>query len=120
MWERLLQGKGPSAGPGHQPAFEKAKDALFVDYTKNKPTELYQGYLDKEIALKQKEFQIEEECLNKYGDQWKFNFDKRLQASKEHIEFQRVAKVVQPHLKAIEVWEHGPLVHNLNHMRQGT
>ena len=119
MWERLLQGKGPSAGPEHQPAFEKAKHALFVDYTRNQPTQLYQDYLDKEIALKQKKFQIEEECRNKYGDQWKSNFDKRLEASKEHTEFQHVAEVVQCHLKAIEVWEHGPLVHNLNHMKQG-
>ena len=119
MWERLLQGKGPRAGPEHQPAFEKARHALFLDYTRHKPTELYQDYLDKEIALKQKEFQIEEECRNMYGDQWKVNFDKRLQVSKEYIEFERIAEVVQPHLDAIEVWEHGPLVHNLNHMRQG-
>ena len=120
MWERLLQGKGPRAGPEHQPAFEEAKRVLFVDYDKNKPTELYQGYLDKEIALKQKEFQIEEECREKYGDQWRVNFDKKSQVSKEYIEFQCAAKVVQPHLDAIEIWRHGPLVHNLNHMKQGT
>ena len=120
MWERLLRGKGPRVGPEHQPAFEKARDALFVDYDKHKPTKLYQDYLDGEIALKQKEFQIEDECQNKYGDQWKVNFDERLKVSKEYKEFQRAAEVVQPHLDAIEVWKHGPLVHKLNHMRQGT
>ena len=119
MWERLLQGTGPKAGPEHQAAFEKAKRTLFVNYTTHKPTALYQGYLDKEIALKQKELQLEDECQEKYGDQWKVNFDKRLKLSKEYIEFQRAADVVKPHLDAIEVWKHGPLVHNLNQMRQG-
>ena len=119
MWERLLQEKGPIAGPNEQPAFEKARRVLFVDYDKHKPTELYQDYLDKEIALRQKEFQIEEECQDHYGDQWKVKFDRRLQVSKEYIEFQRAAKVVQPHLDAIEVWKHGPLVHKLKQLEQG-
>ena len=48
MWERLLQGKGPKAGPEHRPAFEKAKSVLFKNYDQNNCTELYQGYLDKE------------------------------------------------------------------------
>ena len=120
MWERLLQGKGPRAGPEHQPAFEKAKRALFVDYDNHKPTELYQNYLDKEIALKQKELQMKDECQNQYGDQWKVKFDEKLQVSKEYIEFQRAVDVVKPYMDDIEVWKHGPLVHNLNHMKQGT
>ena len=120
MWERLLDQKGPKAGPNEQPAFEEAKRKLFVDYDKHKPTELYQDYLDKEIALKQKEIQIEDECENRYGDQWKAKYDRRLQGSKEYIELQRAAKVVQPHLDAIEVWQHGPLVHELNQMKQGS
>ena len=120
MWERLLQGNGPRPGPEHQPAFEKARHALFMDYTRDKPTELYQGYLDKEVALKQKELELERESQKSYGDQWKVNFDKSLKASKEYLEFQRVAEVVKPHLDAIAVWKHGPLVHNLNNMRQGS
>ena len=115
MWERLLQGK---AGSEYHPAFEEAKRVLFVDYDKHKPTELYQGYLDKEIALKKKEQQIKKEC-QKDGDQMESNFNERLQVSKEYIEFQRAAKVVQPHLDAIEVWKHGPLVYQLNYLKQG-
>ena len=118
MWERLLQGEGPRAGPKQQPAFEKAKNVLFMDYDKNKPTELYQDYLDKKIALNQKELQIKDE-YQKDSDRWKGNFNERLQLSKEYTEFQHVAQVVKPHLDAIEVWEHGPLFRNLNHMKQG-
>ena len=120
MWERLLQGKGPRAGPEHQPAFEKARRALFVDYDKKKPTKLYQDYCDKEIALEQMKIELEDKCQEKYGDQWKVNYERRLKVSKEHIEFERAAAVVKPHLDAIEIWEHGPLVRNLNHMKQGT
>ena len=120
MWETFLREKGPTAGPDHEPAFEKAKRALFLDYDKHKLTELHQDYLDKEIALKQKEFEIEEECRDKYGDQWKVKFDKKLKVSREYIEFRRSAEVVQPHLDAIEVWKHGPLVLEYRRMKKGT
>ena len=120
MWETLLLEKGPKAGPDEQSAFQEAKNALFVDYDKHKPTELYQDYLSKEIALKQKEFEIEDKCQDQYGDQWKVKFDRRLQVSKEYIEFQHAAKVVKPHLDAIEVWKHGPLFHHLDYLKQGT
>ena len=63
---------------------------------------------------------MEDECRKKHFDQWEIHFDKGLKASKEYMEFQQVAEVVQPHLDAIKVWKGGPLVHNLNHMKQGT
>ena len=119
MWERLLQEEGPKVGEELRPAFEEARDALFVEYNKNKCTELYQDYLDKEIALNQKELQIKEECQKDHGDQWESNFNDKLQHSKEYIEFQHAAKVVQPHLDVIEVWQHGPLVHKLKQLKQG-
>ena len=119
MWERLPQERGPKAGPSERAAFEQAKRKLFVNYDQHKPTELYQGYLDKEIDLKKKEQQIREECQND-GDQWERNFDEKLQSSKEYIEFQHAAEVVKPHLDDIEVWKHGPLVHKLRHIEQGT
>ena len=96
----------------NRPAFEKARDALFA--TKK----LYKDYLDKEIALNQKKLQIKDECQKHV--QWESNFNEKLQHSKEFIEFERAGKVVQPHLDAIEVWEHGPLVHKLRQLRQGT
>ena len=120
MFERLLRQKGQTAGPDHQPAFEKAKNVLYADYDTRQITELYQDYLDKEIALKQNKIIMKQEFQIKYGDQWQSNFNKWLQHSKEYIEFQRAAEVVQPHLDAVEVWKHGPLVHKLNQMRQGT
>ena len=119
MWERLLQEEGPKAGEEHKQAFEKARDELFAKYKEKKPKKLYQDYLDKEIALNEKKLQIRGECQND-GDQWESNFKEKLQHSKEYIEFEHAAKVVQPHLDAIEVWEHGPLVHKLRQMRQGT
>ena len=119
MWERLLQEDGPKAGKEHKPAFEKARDALFANYEEDKHKKLYQDYLDKKIALKQKKDQIKTECLKSYGDQWESNFNEKLQNSKEYIEFESAAKVVQPYLNAIEVWEYGPLGHRLRQMRQG-
>ena len=120
LWETLLLEKGPKAGPDEQSAFREAKKALFVDYDKHKPTELYQDYLDKEIVLKQKELEIKRESIKDYGDQWKVNFDESLKASKEYLEFEHVTNVVKPHLDAIEVWKHGPLFHHLNHLKQGS
>ena len=118
MWERLLQEEGPKAGEKHKPAFEKAKEALFADYKEKKRKKLYQNYVDKEIALKQRKLQIKEECQKNDGDQWESNFNEKFQNSKEYIEFERAAKVVQPNLHAIEIWEHGLLVHKLRQMRQ--
>ena len=116
MWKRLLRKKGPKPGPEEEPAFQKAKLALFVDYDKNLPTKLYKEYHDKEDALKQKEHQIDCGSQKNYGDQRKVN----LKTSKEYSDFQRVAERVKHHLDAIKVWEHGPLVHDLDHMKQGT
>ena len=118
MWERLLEEKGPKAGKEHKPAFEKARDALFVKYKDNKLTKLYQDYRDKEVAMKDKKLQIKEECQND-GDQWESKFKEKFENSKEYIEFEHAAKVVEPHLEAIEVWEQGPLFHKLKQMKQG-
>ena len=120
MWTRLLQGRGPRAGPEEQPAFAEAKRALYVDYDKKLPTELYKEYRVKEHALMQKELQIEDELREKYGDQWKVYFDKRLKASKEYLDFQYASEEVKPHLDAIKIWIHGPLVHDLDSLKQGT
>ena len=120
MWERLLQEEGPKAGKEHKQGFEKARDVLFTKYKERRPTKLYQDYLDKEIALNQKKLQIKEECQKSDGDQWESNFNEKFQNSKEYIEFESAAKVVQPNLDAIEEWECGPLVHKLKQMRQGT
>ena len=120
LWERLLQEEGPKAGEEHQPAFEEAMHALFGGNDQSKHTKLYQDYLDKKIALNQKKLQIKKECQKEYGDHWESNFNDNLQLSKEYTEFEDVSNLVQPHLDAIEVQKHGPLVHKLKQMEQGT
>ena len=120
MWEGLLDEKGPKAGPDEQSAFQEAKKALYKDYNKNEHTALYEDYLIKSFALKQTELQIQRELKEKDGDQWKVNFNETLNASKEYCEFQQVAELVEPHLDAIKVWQHGPLVHQLNRLKQGS
>jgi len=119
MWEKLLQGKGPNPGPQHQAAFEKARKLLYVEYRNDRKTKLYQNYLTEKNALEQKKIKLQDECRKKYGDQWKAKFDREFNACKENIEFQVLAAEVEPHLKAIEEWEQGPLVHVLKPIKQG-
>ena len=120
LWKRLLQEEGPKAGEEHRPAFEEAMVALFGGYDKSKHTDLYQDYIDKENALNEKKRKIKDECQKEYGDHWESNFNDNLQLSKEYTEFQHAFNLVKPHLDDIEVWQHGPLVHKLKKMEQGT
>jgi len=118
MWERLLQGKGPGAGQKHRPAFEEAKETLYVEYPKRK-NELYEKYLTKKNALEQKKVKMQDDCKKKYGNQWKANFEREFNGCIENNEFQDLKASVEHHLKAIEVWEHGPLFHILNPIKKG-
>lgn len=120
MWEHLQLGTGPSAGPQQQADFYKAKEALYVDYVKSKRTKLYDEYLEKKQAREEKKIQVKTYCKNNHGDRWEEYYREGFNASTENIEFQDLAAEVIPHLNAIEVWRHGPLVHITTHIRQGT
>lgn len=119
MWQRLLEAKGPSAGPEYQVAYQKAKKALYVNFDQNQHSQLYNDYIEKKCALEQKKVQMKNKCKEEYGDGWEEYFKDCVKASKEYIEFQELAALVEPHLDAIKIWNHGPLVRVLDHIKKG-
>lgn len=119
-WKQLLEeGKGPSAGPQQQDAFENAKRALFKNYQNKVRSELYEDYIKKRNAYLSKKVDMEFECQDKYNERWQVYFDKKFPVTQEYLDYQDAHRVVGPLLKAIDEWDYGPLAGVLRPIKEG-
>ncbi len=120
-WEQLLyQGKGPKATAEQKPAFEKARDLLYVNYETRKPTELYEKYLKAKSAFEIKKVKLMGECRDKYGSNWETHYNELLPATEEYQQFQALDREVSPLLQAIDEWIYGPLANVMAPLKNGS
>jgi len=119
-WKQLLyEGKGPSAGPQQQDAFEKAKRALFINYQDKVRSKLYEDYIKKRNAYLSKKVDMEFECQDKYGDRWQVFYDKKFPVTQEYLDYQDAHKQIGPLLRALDEWDYGPLAGVLRPIKEG-
>ena len=115
----LTAGKGPSAGPEQQAAFEQARKALYKVWDTRTPTPFYQSYLDANSAYQLKQITMKYEYQEKYGDNWEAIYDEAIKATPEYLNWDRLHKDVAPLLKAMDEWVYGPYYATFALMREG-
>ena len=120
LWKTLVkEGKGPSAGPEQQAAFEQARKALYKVWDTRTPTPFYQSYLDANSAYQLKRITMKYEYQEKYGDNWEAIYDEAIKATPEYLTWDRLHKDVAPLLNAIDEWVYGTLAGTLGLIRDG-
>jgi len=118
LWNTLLTtGKGPSAGPEYQAAYEKAKGVLYQKYPTIKTT-YYQDYEDKKDQLNAKKSALKRELQDKYDD-WEVRYQEALEAMPEYYQVNRLKKIIEPLEMDIKVWVQGPIAKTLAPFQEG-
>ena len=118
MWEHIFHGKGPSPGPEHKEAFEKARKHLFKKYPDEK-SKFYIEYDTKQQELIETRKKLKDTMKQDHGDDWEVSFDEELKETMEYIQFKAIEDRIAPHLQAIREWEKGPLDATIAHLEEG-